>query len=288
MNIAAETMDANLYNLIGGTVKGRVHSVFKKVANLLFDDDVLISLLVNSMYMVPFGVRVKRILPFEGVLYPGDFVLRSEDGLLVGRGVKIRISWNTSVALWDSSLPVYFVDEKLISNRLGLVLSFLKEHGKGDLFGILLGAEIPGRYEGAFGLLERFVNSIEEGRDGSVYVKEMLGFGRGLTPSFDDWIAGFSSTYYVFCGKVPWLDGIKGVLFERTTTISAYMLLNMSKGLVLETYKNFWRTFVDDERMFHDSMVEVVGVGATSGSDWLTGVAVALKTFIKGGIGSVS
>ncbi len=288
INILAEKIDADLHGLNGDAVKGEVHSVFRRVVNLVFEDGVFVSLLLSSMYMVPFGVRVRRILPFEDIFLRGRVAIRDKDGILVWSGSRVRIPLSADVELWDAKLPVCKFDVRLISDRLMNVLDFLRREGKGELSHLLFDGKFFQDCEDVAKLLRCFVSEVAAGRRGSFYVRKMLGRGVGLTPSLDDWIGGFSSAYCVFLGDAPWLGDVKDELFYATTAVSAHMLFNLYHGKVPEVYQRFWSTFVDGGSVFYKAMSDVVGVGATSGSDWLTGVAMALEILIKGGIVSVS
>lgn len=105
----------------------------------------------------------------------------------------------------------------------------------------------------------------------------LLGLGRGLTPSGDDFLCGFFSTLYAACDNR--FDAVRDALLQnldRTTAISAAYVKSALQNEYCTVYDHAVRTVLSDEP-FALNCDFVLKMGASSGTDTLLGVLAAAK-----------
>ncbi len=105
----------------------------------------------------------------------------------------------------------------------------------------------------------------------------LLGLGRGLTPSGDDFLCGFFSTLYA-AGNTRF-DAVRDAVLrslDRTTAISAAYVKSALQNEYCTVYDRAVRTVLSDEP-FALNCDFVLKMGASSGTDTMLGVLAAAK-----------
>ncbi len=135
--------------------------------------------------------------------------------------------------------------------------------------------------------IKEFNNAVlNNDKKGAIKLSEKIaGCGAGLTPSSDDFLQGYIMALYstnnikMHDVNIDMLSEICKAAAAKTNSISANFLTQCSKGLcsfaLLELLNNYHINC--DESVFLKSVNEVAKLGATSGSDILTGVYYSLK-----------
>jgi len=114
----------------------------------------------------------------------------------------------------------------------------------------------------------------------------LIGLGGGLTPSGDDWLAGFclylerfSITEYEQRGFLNIIGrALQDQVFQKTTTISANRILAARRGWAEEPFLEVIDTLFSAERQFDPELAGVlVRFGHSSGIDTLLGISAAIR-----------
>ncbi|HWQ17340.1 MAG TPA: DUF2877 domain-containing protein [Sulfolobales archaeon] len=123
------------------------------------------------------------------------------------------------------------------------------------------------RLEGVRGFIEDRV---------AMVFKNLLGFGRGLTPSGDDILIGFLSTYNNLAPRCLGSQPIKvnGEELRRTTELSAHIIYNASKGVMNEVIDNMLTLNIGDDPLY--PLLDLAYLGHSSGVMMGIGVLLAL------------
>lgn len=122
--------------------------------------------------------------------------------------------------------------------------------------------------------------------DVSAAAVSLLGAGFGLTPSGDDFLGGLLGTLSHASRQPPALAEVTAALVsaapDRTTAISATLLRDLLAGAAPRHLGRFWAQLFSasaDPQSLHAAADGLLGHGATSGWDFLAGVAAAGRIF---------
>ena len=112
-------------------------------------------------------------------------------------------------------------------------------------------------------------------------IRELTGLGPGLTPSGDDFLAGFISAGHFFRGRRQFDFFLENAKINpgATNLISAYYLEYALEGRVSETISNIVLSTAARDRALGSWLRVLLGAGATSGADTLYGVLTAMEVF---------
>ena len=106
----------------------------------------------------------------------------------------------------------------------------------------------------------------------------LIGRGRGLTPSGDDVLLGYLMVLKLF-GISLGLEKMNPKHYQdKTTLISENYLKMLFQGYVSEYLKNFCQAAsIPDPAAMHQTVAQIKGLGATSGTDMLLGMAIGIS-----------
>ena len=114
----------------------------------------------------------------------------------------------------------------------------------------------------------------------------LIGLGGGLTPSGDDWLAGFFLYLERFSlagnSRPDFLQDLGNALqdlaFQKTTTISANRIMAARRGWAEEPFLDVIDTLFSEERQFDPELAGLlVQFGHSSGVDTLIGISAAIN-----------
>lgn len=113
-------------------------------------------------------------------------------------------------------------------------------------------------------------------RKSALVMRSAVGLGSGLTPSGDDFLAGFLGAAHMFAyGSAAAGEACSRLRIETsaTTLISYFMLRGALRGLLPEPLSSLLRAMAGgDGWQVRESVVRLLGLGSTSGQDMLAGV----------------
>lgn len=286
--------DLRRYLKTSGALELSVHSVFNRSVNTLTKDGELVTFLASGRDMVPMGL----VAPVESIaawkLYPGDtirydggfsFHLPHDRGQLSFRNatvipVSLNFSGRYPITGHDDSLEL--IRQALLTHESTGISSLAARIQGGapsedappmNIYSAYIARDIDlfldewgsGHFEAAF---ER--------------AKRLIGFGPGLTPSCDDFLAGI--LLWSYYDKSPQIDKraralefasqLVALSKERTTLVSYHMLRHASHGRANALYLDLL-VAMGDEDFLEEKIDRALAYGASSGADFLFGLYAA-------------
>jgi len=231
-------------------INGEVIGVFSQGIYVRIGEEIL--LFHDAKWgVVPFGIALPDFAAFAlGVsLAPGDAV--------------------TLAPCAVSAAERLFAMRRVLpdKDRIAAVEAYVTENGSDGGMLALLG-------ENRGNVREKIDGLMRGDADAAV---GLLGLGRGLTPSGDDFLCGFFSTLYAACDNR--FDAVRDALLQnldRTTAISAAYVKSALQNEYCTVYDRAVRTVLSDEP-FALNCDFVLKMGASSGTDTLLGVLAAAK-----------
>lgn len=243
-----------------GTVCGAFsQGIYCKVKNemLLFHD--------AKWGFVPFGVAVSDFAAFSADVSASvdDIVILSENKLTFGRKC-YEISLTCDVPRGYE--PVGEASEE----RISAIYEYVKENG--SELGILELIK-----QNRIGCSDA-INKLQKG-DTNAAVK-LIGLGRGLTPSGDDFLCGFFAVLNAL--SIPAVSLREAVFdnLDRTTQISAAYIAAVLGRRYFTVYDRAVRAIFGDGD-FKEDVDFVLSMGASSGTDAMVGALTAAKMIKK-------
>ena len=238
-------------NVIGVFSQG----IYCKVKNemLLFHD--------AKWGFVPFGVAIQDFAAFSAEVAANvdDTVVLCEKALTIG-------TKTYEIAFEGEAPQAFHPVNNAASERISAIYEYVKENGSSH--GILELIEL--NRGGCADAIKALVNG-----DASAAVK-LIGLGRGLTPSGDDFLCGF---FAVLNAKDILAVPLREVVFDnldRTTHISIAYLKSILGRRYFSVYDRAVRAIFSDGD-FKEDIDFVLAMGASSGTDTLIGALAAAK-----------
>jgi len=284
-------MDRNLQQVM------TVHSVFSSAINIIDQQGNMATLLFDAKTIGPMSAILNTSQREINSIHPEEKVLIVKNGLFFQRNNLYVSTQNAEI--WDHTSQVQgkLNDLKVQQERLEVLRQVIVEEtttiGIGGLIElysfddldhwILTKVNPINPYcdfirETMTKLLEALI--IENREEFLALLPKFIGFGPGLTPSTDDFLAGIMiSLYYDAAISGLDLDGMKKHLeliyqksLGRTTAISENMLKLTSLGYVSEDYRALVRgLFFKSDDSMQKLAQTVIKHGASSGTDFLFG-----------------
>lgn len=274
-----------------------VHSIFSSAINLIDQQGVLVTLLFESKVIGPMTAVISVSQRELGSIHPEDKVIIVKNGLLFQRN-NLFLS-TLSAEQWDQAAQLGGKqnDRRTQLEQLSIIRQVLLDEessmGIGGLISLfdfenlnnwkLPKSQLNNPYcdfilDPMTKILEALIDEDEKRFLG--LLPKFIGFGPGLTPSTDDFLAGLMiSKYYDTALHDGGLERIKrhlDLIFQaahgRTTVISENMLKLCALGHVSEDYRALVRAvFFKSAEPMQKLAQMVIKHGATSGSDFLFG-----------------
>ncbi len=120
--------------------------------------------------------------------------------------------------------------------------------------------------------------------DLSKLIKYMLGRGKGLTPSGDDMLVGFTSM--IICSNNSminrWMNLLSDFSQLNTTKVSTAYIRAVQYGYISKDLKELMLNMNQNKQIIIHKMQQVLQMGHTSGADTLFGVSLAINEIIGG------
>lgn len=277
----------------------RVHSVFPHAANLVINEDELVTL-TNRDEITPMGLIVDSSESFTKYLQPGDDVALDVDCFATINGnfcinLQGAQAWDTKTT---GNLDPRPADELAQANlQLTLWLSMQPALGLLPLLPRLTNQAMD-HDPANDNLYSRYIADDLEAftRAAAKFDWELaleladrlVGFGMGSTPSCDDFLAAYLIVFRMaeefHPGSYLWAQEFNQAIAEkakkRTTLISANMLRHAGDGKASRSHQRLIRTCLyDNSSDLAQIASQVLKQGATSGGDFLLGLVCALAWY---------
>ena len=210
---------------------------------------------------VPFGIAIPRFASFaeKAMASVDDTVVITNDALTIGE--------KSFDIAFEGEVPKYFEPKSEVSDeRIDAIYNYVAENGSKQ--GIL--DFIEKNRVGCADAIKGLVSG-----DGNAAIK-LIGLGRGLTPSGDDFLCGFFAVLNALgVLAVPLREAVFDAL-DRTTLISAAYLKAVIGRRYFTVYDRAIRAILADGD-FKEDIDFVLSMGASSGTDTLIGALTAAK-----------
>lgn len=247
-------LDFRTVNIIG---------VFSKAVYLESDGEVFVIHDKRWGY-VPFGIAQDNIESFI-----------KDGGFEVGKSIEIPVPVREKSLLCGLTLPS--------ANRISEVEKIIAE--KGEVGGIIelynTRNTVKAHIDGLFSSL------CKNSGDAAEYAVKLIGLGRGLTPSGDDFLSGMFALFFAAekC-DIPILQEVSrcaaavNANLSRTSKISGAYLASVLRRERFTLYENAVLALLGDSaaQAFAD---KVLPLGASSGTDTLCGALLAAKVLCR-------
>lgn len=299
INFQAISYDKHFINFFNknksGENIGKIHSIYSRTINILDSENFMYTIASKDIDNSPLTLRIENEdISFEDLnLKEGNLLFKIKDKIIIDN--RIEIILKPKELLWDSNIKkVEYLDIKTVKNNIeyfnSLILKkgsyggckyfYLKNCLKNEEYkGNLIEKELSKRIEKLLDNLDS--ESLEDN------INSLIGFGIGLTPSGDDFLTGFLSTFNII--STDYTNNIKKkitnlILIDKvsTTDVSRQMLLVALKGEMREYISSFINSFLskDKERVLLD-FEKILLIGSSSGTDLSIGVITAFSLLIS-------
>jgi len=278
----------------------QVHSVFTSAVNII-GQDIFFSLLSSRHCLFPMSCMVSNMNSFkEYDLKEGMEVMVSEDGIFIpGANLLASLSNCKEQDLTFGNKITLFVPKDL-SHKVEILKGLIEAKGSEIDFSTLITKKFRNPYaDFIMKKLPEFnerIKKIDFRKSKSLrrneieqlgrIVEGIAGCGIGLTPSSDDMLVGYMSSYladsiakgYNRQEVYEVTSALGNEAYKRTNTISGAFLKQCGMGLLSEDMSKLMHTIYSDSDR---EMVKIQGqriqnFGSTSGTDMLTGVVLAI------------
>jgi hypothetical protein len=257
-------------------VIGKVHSKFKSGLNIQFNDSLIyissIGTPLSSFGLNIDEVKLQQILNSARV----DDIVVNKRGSLFFYCIDKLISIDyRNIEVIDLSFPKINSTIDEIANTI--LYNYLAKIKFEDYIGIDLD-QVTCKY---IDLLLSFDKS--DSNKNLEIINFFSGRGKGLTPSGDDILIGFSMALMMFVKSDSWIKSLESVITLNTTTmISVAYLRALLDGYASEHFIQLVR-LIDSKNIniIEETIKKVQSFGHTSGNDTLFGFFLGLKYLIN-------
>lgn len=254
---------------------GKVHSVFTTSFNVEVNGQ-LINFSRADMSLSAHGCLLKKETMDQllKVCRPGDLV-RVDKGLFTFYTSQDIVRVNVS-EMREIDLSIPKLELSIQSIRQAHAYSVLKSLPYKEEMGL----ENEGRTRLAYDVLRNVDNAAEEERKRAI--DYLIGRGKGLTPSGDDILVGFTMIRKAFMTAGPFEESLKQRLeSHRTTDISLAYFNALFAGFVSSQFVTLIESLESDDLKEVSHLIKRIGkYGHTSGYDTLFGVYLGLESLI--------
>lgn len=251
---------------------GKVHSKFKNGINVQLGNSLIYISGIGTP-LSAFGLNIeeeklKRLLGSAGI-----------DDIVVNKGEKLIFYCR------DEIITIDYKNAGQADLRLPQIKCSRSGIRDTALYNFLAGIEFERRIgiqldEAACRYIDLLLNSDKSDlKVNSDIVGFFSGRGKGLTPSGDDILIGFTLALKLFGKYDSWITALEaGVTGDRTTMISAAYLSALLQGYASEHFIQLVKLIDDgDVEAIEEAVKEVQAFGHTSGNDTLFGFFLGMK-----------
>jgi hypothetical protein len=272
---------------------GRVHSAFGRACNIETRTGELVTLLAEELGNVPHGIRLAGpVAPFQSWLIAGQNAILDTRALFVpDAGITVDLSGAAvgrgAVAAVSMDLGSMGPGATTIAIALRDLRATLVERAPEQGFAPLLAAPAAARSAVERAVATRLSRTLPmlaratERRDVTAIAGAaagLVGLGPGLTPSGDDFIAGYLAALWSRAGfesgieaMLPSLADALAPLFQHTNAISRQMLSDAAQGRFAEHLIDVTRAVAGTGDVV-DATAQALASGHSSGADTVCGL----------------
>lgn len=270
-------LKSNLLSLVLKEVKtGTVYSKFKNGFNIKFNDYlVFVSYLGTPLSVLGLNIEKYKLMEVINSINIGDMVINKDENLIIYNKFEIYYLYYRNFTEIDLRIPKIncIINEVPNSN----LFSYLESIDFKELIGIDLD-NIGLKY---IDLLSK-VNKSNLDINNKI-INYFIGRGKGLTPSGDDILIGFTLALMIFGNYSEWISGLKTSINSNKTTMVSISYFNaLFEGYASESFVELVK-LIDEDNIFkiEYTVKNVQAFGHTSGNDTLFGFLTGLRFLTK-------
>ncbi|MET9266401.1 DUF2877 domain-containing protein [Amycolatopsis sp. NPDC004079] len=261
-----------------GALLGEVHSVFRRVLNVVTQQDQLVAFGASTVDDAPWTIRVDVDGWCRHPVQAGAPAVVTAQGATFGAtSVKFR-----NPSIWYAKEIPLTLDRAELAARARLLDALLTEHGvpggmleggKPDPFRAAVGIRLRQGQTALTQALRR--NDAEAARKAA---EGLVGLGPGLTPAGDDFLSGLALVAAQPGSRTTGFPRLSEKVLARTTLLSATTLREARTGRARESLLDLLRRLLEpgSGTGLAGAVARVAAIGHTSGTDLLSGVAAGL------------
>lgn len=299
----AHSADQEFCQLIRTKLKskciGSVHSVFNKVINFQTTNGQIYSILQYEIDNGPYSLRINSIdESFSDLNIKVNDAVKFESNYLCINAFNVKMN---DLNVWEPN-EFKFNEKHLPAFRKNIEVFNETVHSNGSP-----GGTYYYYFKNNFSSMPLYDASVVEKKlcyrisaflwciqnepeKVGFYIKKIIGFGYGLTPSGDDYLAGFitsltkASSYKASSCVALIADVLKNKQIS-TTDISNMMIQASLEGKISERMNDFMECLLlhrCKERL-KESILTALSVGSMSGTDFIIGIVDGIKFSLQNG-----
>ena len=258
---------------------GKIHSKFKNGFNIQFENELVYISYVGSP-LSAFGINIRKdkfIKILEEIRIDDNVTYKNNNLIIYTLNEIIYLNLEQLEDI-DLKIPKIKSDIKNIEETY--LYKILDKYIFEDYIGIDLGIKTKTNIE-LFTTKDKNNNFYN-----SKIINFFVGRGKGLTPSGDDILTGFTMGLMTFNNNGifdKWIKDINLIVTkDKTTLVSVAYLKALTKGYVSETFLELILSIdKNSEKLICEILDRVKSYGHTSGYDTLFGFYLSLKYLIN-------
>ncbi|GAA1024695.1 MULTISPECIES: DUF2877 domain-containing protein [Amycolatopsis] len=256
---------------------GEVHSVFRRVLNVVTQQDQLVAFAAATVDDAPWTIRVDVDGWCRHQVEAGTPAVVTAQGATFG-ATSVKFA---KPRLWYAKDVPLILDRTELAARARLLDDLLAAHGvpggmqgnTSDPFQAAVSIRLRQGQTALTQALRR--NDAEAARKAA---EGLVGLGPGLTPAGDDFLTGLALVAAQPGSRATSFPRLTGKILARTTLLSAVTLCEAANGRARESLLDLLRRLLEPGggTGLADAVARVAAIGHTSGTDLLSGVAAGL------------
>lgn len=286
---------------VGADTEGIVYSTFSRACNMRFGNK-LIGLVSEDLGANPFSIVISwsKYSLWKRFIRRGMKVVLGPSEMRIGSGVLLNLK---SSSVWDPDFSVKLErvsSKKALVNLEKLLVGFQGEYSVLDttyeyFHQTLLHKPSQNLHSRPFIKILDVLFNQENVSNGTLEksASDLIGFGRGLTPSGDDFISGLVGLLNIaekseilskaVLRQLSTLNQCvqSHILSNKTTMVSNMLLMSAVNGWFSEKVGDFLLALLERKKGLKISFEEVLSIGHHSGSDILAGIYTGLQLLNK-------
>lgn len=264
-----DAMDKSLYQqcMTKKRMGFRVHSVFESAINLISQEGIWATVVSKGRWLPPNGFRVRGFPELKKSLENQDNFWIDES-ILPDNFIDLHIHSITGNIGQRESMEI-------LEKKVEYLQEFLNVFGKEGF----MRTQLPEKIQLS---LTAFDQGLENQNEQKIKqsLQGLIGFGKGLTPSMDDYLAARTLVWKIWKQIHPTKETIQfGDLIvdeaaQKTTVVSEHMLAFANQGKCSEDLLRLFRMMFLSSKgpEYEDAIKEVMEIGCSSGEDWIYGM----------------
>ncbi|MDO4377820.1 MAG: DUF2877 domain-containing protein [Erysipelotrichia bacterium] len=265
-------------------IRGKVISSFSNSFNVLSNDKI-ITVLNSSEKIQPFSIAGEKITVIPVV---DDEITINERGIYLSGSL---ICLFDELVIYDPFLCLNYRStvKKIADNFLKLERLLLSNREIEGIATVLYphNYSLTKGYEYIVDEINDWLNYYQYGQKTQLKKKsvDICGFGYGLTPSCDDFLAGVMLCDLMkdiyenknTANKIKEYSDFVHLCKNKTNKISLTLLENSAQGMCNEVTKNLLQALFSQEDILEQYAKKMLKIGHCSGADMLCGILTAYK-----------